>query len=343
MRAGDGYLFPNLWIVLLAPSSLYRKSTALSIGARLINDARPGLALPSEWSHESLIAQMQEQSHGYMTCYEFKTLMGLLSKDYNAGAQALLTELYDCPSSYSRKLGTKKIVEYRIERPCLTIGGASTMDWLIESVQGKDVAGGFLARFLFVSADHKEKVIAFQDPADMKERELLVHAAKSAAAISGEMKYTADARRFYEEWFARFTAPRNVDSAPAIVRPFVVRLTSYAHKLAMIESAQNGHKMTITLDDCRRGCMMADNFAAEVRRLAAEDLGASNMDRLKNRILKHIKKRAGEMPHSVLLRNIGGGAKPFNDAIDTLKQSGQIEERKGEHGKAYSLIEMVSE
>lgn len=336
MHLGDDWLFPNLWLVILAPSSFYRKSTALSIGSRMVNALKPNMILPSEWSQECFITLMSQQSHGAMICYEFKGLLAQLQKDYNFGAQSLLTELYDNPPEYTRKKGTTDIKEFRIEKPYLTILGASTLEWLINSVQNGDIAGGFLARFLFVSADQKDKILAIQPKADEVEKRCIQADLAKACLVEGEMSYDPEARQHYEAWYYRFV--KEAEKAPEGVRAFFPRLTAYAHKFAMLEAILNGHHPQITMDDCRRACLMADNFAAEIRKLGAESLGKSKFDLYRLKILKAIVKNNG-IEHSRLLRNINLPAKVFKDVIETLKQTGEIEVR----GTGYYPIETDAE
>jgi len=328
MHLGDEWLFPNLWLVILAPSSFYRKSTALSIGSRMATSVNKELLLPSEWSQECFITLMSQQSHGAMICYEFRGLLAQLQKDYNFGAQSLLTELYDCPPEYVRKKGTTEVKEFRIEKPYLTILGASTLEWLINSVQSGDIAGGFLARFLFVSADHKDKVLAIQPPAPENERLIVRTALEAALEAEGEMHYSAEAEQYYREWYARFVD--EAEKAPEGVRAFFPRLTAYAHKFAMLEAVLGGHHPEISKEDCRRACMMADNFAAEIRKLGAESLGKSKFDSYRLRIMRAINKTPG-IDHGRLLRNIGLPAKVFKDVVDTLKQTGELDIREGHY------------
>lgn len=336
MHLGDERLFPNLWLVVLAPSSFYRKSTALSIGSRMASSVNKELLLPSEWSQECFITLMSQQSHGAMVCYEFRGLLAQLQKDYNFGAQSLLTELYDCPPEYVRKKGTTEVKEFRIEQPYLTILGASTLEWLINSVQSGDIAGGFLARFLFVSADHKDKVLAIQPPAPENERLIVRTALEEALKVEGEMRYSAEAEQHYRSWYARFVD--EAEKAPEGVRAFFPRLTAYAHKFAMLEAVLNNHCPEVTLDDCRRACLMAENFAAEIRKLGRESLGKSKFDHYRLRIIKAVTKKPG-IEHSQLLRNLGLPAKVFKDVVETLKQTGEIDIRDG----AYYPVETGSD
>lgn len=330
MRQGDDNLFPVLWLVILAPSSFYRKSTSLSLGRKIINEVRPNILLPTEWTQESLIALMQDQPQGVMTAWEFKSLLSLLSKDYNAGAMSFLTEIFDCPDEYRRRKGVEKPIEFKIDQPHVSILGASTVDWLINSVREGDVAGGFLARFLFVSADRKAKSMAFQPEADQAEKRRLVEMARALTEVRGRMDYALDARQYYEGWFRRFE--QKADTFPDIVKPYFPRLAVYAHKFAMLESVLNGHFPTITLGDCENACLMAQGFGAEIRKLAEENLGQDKFQLGASKVLKMIQRRPG-MDRSTLLRNAHKSAKVFKDIIDTLTESGQV--HVGEDGGFY--------
>lgn len=321
---GDDNLYPNLWLLVLGPSSYFRKSTAMAQGLKIVNAVRPGLILPSEWTGESLIAQMVDSPHGAMAHYEFRTMLGMLAKDYNSGATSLLTELYDCPQKYTRKTGVKEIKEFNIEAPYLTILGASTVEWLIESVKGGDVAGGFMARFLFVSATEKKKVYAFQPEANQAEKQRLINMATELSAINGPMGYTLDAKREYESWYRDFFE-RTAD-APEAVRAFFPRLAAYCHKFAMLESVMAG-RTTITLADCKAACRLVEGYAAEVTELGGQSLGKSKFDVLKLRILNSIKRDPG-IGHSRLLKNSGLSAKVFKDVVGTLKETNEIVDRK---------------
>jgi hypothetical protein len=98
----------------------------------------------------------------------------------------------------------------------------------------------------------------------------------------------------------------------------------------MLESVLNGHHPQITEDDCRRACLMADNFAAEIRKLGQESLGKSKFDVYMQKMLKAIRKHPG-IQHSDLLKNLGFPAKVFKDVFETLKQTGEVEVRDSKY------------
>src|SRR3990167_5799800 len=162
LSQGHKKIYPNLWMLIIAPSSFYRKSYTLSIGEDLVREIDTSLVLPREFSHEKLIESLQEQPHGMLIFYEFKTFMGLMERDYMSGTKSLITELYDCPLLYDRK--TIKGGTTSIREPFLNILAASTMDWFVSSIKDDDMAGGFLPRFLIVTAPKKDKILPFQPP-----------------------------------------------------------------------------------------------------------------------------------------------------------------------------------
>lgn len=322
MRTGDDLLFPNLWMVILAPSSFYRKSTCLSIGAKILNRIDSRILLPADWTREGLIALLSQQPQAAMIAYEFKSLMSLLQRDYNVGAQSILTELYDCPASYIRKTGVNEIREFRIEQPHLSILGASTMDWLLDAIKGKDIAGGFMARFIFISATRKTKSYAIQPPSDPNQKATVINDLQACLHCSGELAYTPDARRHYEGWYASFA--RQCDTVGENVRAFFPRLTTYSHKFAMLESVVNNHFPQITLDDCKMACMIADNLALEVIKLSEEhNIGASQFDKDRSKVINIIKNNPG-IDRRLLMSNSHLRARIFREIMDTVTETREV-------------------
>src|SRR3990167_3041207 len=192
----QGYkpIYPNLWMVIIAPSSFYRKSYSIGCAENIIRLVNTDLILPREFSAEALVETFSEQSKGLLISYEFKTFMGLMSRDYMAGAQALITELFDAPEIYNRKLISKNIV---IKEPFLNILSATTVDWLRNSLKEDDLAGGFLPRFLIVTAPEKSKILAFQPKADLGVRNYLIQILQGMSEIKGEAAFNPQAREFY--------------------------------------------------------------------------------------------------------------------------------------------------
>lgn len=150
---GGRPLYPNLWSVLIAPSSVYRKSTALNIARDLMADVSIPV-LPEDFSREMLVEILSSTPQGTFVWSEFGSAIAQFDKDYMSGIKDMLADMYDCPDSYKRML---KGGTFEVQSPCLSILGATNIDWMVDKKNIRnDMRGGFLARCLFVPFTSKD-------------------------------------------------------------------------------------------------------------------------------------------------------------------------------------------
>lgn len=159
-QGGSRENWPNLYLLLLAPSGLYRKSTSVDLAMSLLTRAAPGRVMTNEYSPEQFLRTFAEHPASVMKEAEFSSLLERMKANYMSGFKQRLTELYDCVDEYSRHtrgegMGDKGHL-LRIERPALSILAASTTDWLVESITELDLRSGFIPRFLLWPATVKE-------------------------------------------------------------------------------------------------------------------------------------------------------------------------------------------
>jgi len=152
---GPNRIYANLWIILLAPSSIFRKTTCINISRSVLDRISPQSIFAHHITTEKLLQELNNHPAGIITPYEFKSLMMMLAKDYNNGLKELLVEIYDSPASLKRStIGNS----FEIQNPSLSILSASTLSWFNESVKSGDVFGGFLSRFLFIPSTTKKGI-----------------------------------------------------------------------------------------------------------------------------------------------------------------------------------------
>lgn len=150
---GGRPLYPNLWAVLLAPSSVFRKTTALNISRDLMADSGVPI-LPEDFSREMLVEVLAGTPQGSFVWSEFGSAIAQFDREYMSGIKDMLADMYDCPSSYRRLL---KSGAFEVENPCISILGATNIDWMVDKQNTKnDLRGGFLARCLFVPYHSKD-------------------------------------------------------------------------------------------------------------------------------------------------------------------------------------------
>lgn len=230
---GDMKVYPNLWIILMAPSSLYRKSTAVGIPIRLLHAGNLDVILPNEFSHESLVEALSVKPQGLFIFSEFMSLATALEKDYMAGAKAFLTEMFDSRSyPYRRKTKGEELV---IIDPCVSILAATTIDWFLEKLKEKDLYGGFLTRFIYVPyRNKKDKHYSFSKPANKEKRDALAFYLENVNKIQGEVKFTEDAMSVHDKWYEE-NCITDLERISGLMGSFLNRLQMYLLKLAVIE------------------------------------------------------------------------------------------------------------
>lgn len=173
---GGEVIFPNLYIFIIAPTTVYRKSTALNITRSLIEKAYLDfLLMPERSTPEALFDYLagkmppnmkelseNEQSHLRMgrvfaaqrALYidEASGLLSEMKKDYNAGLTELLLEGYDGTKTLRKILKGAGLIA--VEKMCLSVLAATTpVEWS-RRMGIEERQNGFVARFAVVTPEH---------------------------------------------------------------------------------------------------------------------------------------------------------------------------------------------
>lgn len=167
---GGRPLYPNLWSILVAPSSSYRKTTAVNIAGDFISELG-GKMLPQEFSPEMLIQEISDNPKSTFIWSEFGSALARFEREYMQGIKDILADIYDCPPHYSRKT---KGGDLFVQDPYITMLGATNMDWMTDkkNIRG-DMRGGFIARILFVPFTSKDYEMDIPGVADKSARSRL--------------------------------------------------------------------------------------------------------------------------------------------------------------------------
>ncbi|HUV88180.1 MAG TPA: DUF3987 domain-containing protein [Anaerolineae bacterium] len=171
---GHGGIFPNLYALLLAPTTLFAKSTALRVGYRLVDLVLPHLLLSADFTPESILdelagiepAGLQGQAAGIRELWQrgrnFAAQRGILldeasglfaglRRDYMVGTAELLLKLYDCTPTFRRH--TKGAGFVVVRNAALSFLGATTPVSLRQAQVAAAWVTGLWARFALVTPD----------------------------------------------------------------------------------------------------------------------------------------------------------------------------------------------
>jgi len=255
---------------------------------------------------------------------EFKTLLGLLDKDYMQSTKAFLTHLFDCPDNYER---ATKSGSYNIQKPCLSLLTATTADWFVNSIKTGDIEGGFLGRFLFVYARKKMRDDAFPPKADFNKRhnlyQMLQDVYELVKNVETEMELSDEAKKYYSKWYKSFVY--EFSQTPPTYRTMMARLNIYCLKFAIIlESCQNINNLTISEDTIKEACRTTDFLFKNISELCGTELAFTKYEKQERSILNILKERK-EITRTELLRISHLDSKTFSNIIQTLVEKHYIE------------------
>jgi len=328
-------LYPNLYILLGAPSSLHRKSWSQDMALSLIAQINPGLEVPELSSREAFIAELaaEERTPQGVGIIALDELSGFLKRmRRSAHFEGFLQDLCSCYDAKRifRRAGVdaeKKVVTI-LDDPFLNLTAACSLDWLDEAAQTSDITGGFLSRFLWVVVDtkinHPKPEPGHADPA---KREQLIEKLQTIKNYLGSADFTTEGRTAWGKWYSEFRTTHQGGQWDANYE----RLTVIARKLALLQAVmrleaageplQAGAAVNVGPNDIWPAVSLVEDSTLS---FANVTVGANKMDVLAKKVLRLINKN-NQITRSDLLRNVAGlDAWSLNAVTQTLVQSDNI-------------------
>lgn len=168
-------IYPHLYVLWVAPSGVYRKSTGLACVADLVRESMKHMLLPEEMTPESFmhalagqtpenyssLPQHQQEAVNYGRLFagqrgiivdEASSLLGASRRDYLQGMTELLLLLYDAKPERTRLL---KSGQYTVYNGALSIIGATTPAAMIRTVKDDSWGDGMMARMVLLAPDER--------------------------------------------------------------------------------------------------------------------------------------------------------------------------------------------
>jgi hypothetical protein len=357
-------VFPNLYVMLVAVSTYYRKSAGLSLASQVARAAMPHMILPQPGSPENFMNMLggilppnfdtipapdrERLTKGNVFAAqrgilrdELSALFKSMGRDYMAGVKELIMQLYDCPAYLDSNTNNRGLVV--IHDTALSILGAATPAELACALTVNDWYNGNLARFVLLTPEpeYAERPAQTESvsPDGLVARLRRLHETlpppPSPNAIGEKPQAEAwslvagvwEHCHAYEQALRKMTAP---DSAlDDRLRAVYGRLHVQALKVAMILAALD---WTDEGANGRPVVRAAHWFRAqqivETWRASAHrllhDLGESEESRLEVRIIRLLKAH----PEGLTLRSIYKGLKatrkPVLETLHALEQDSQV-------------------
>lgn len=202
-----GKITPNLFVLLVGPSTVSRKTQAVNIAKDLIEEALPGSLREEPGSEEGLVEAVRIQPRHLLTWGEFGSFLSKADNTYLTKMKTSLNNLYDC-SPIGRALAKQQ--RGAVQNPRVSVFAGCAPGYLERHTEPVDWTDGFMARWLTFYAERERTFARAKD--DLATRKLLIARLKGLAfGTAGRyLGFTAEADRRWEEWHASKT---NLDPA----------------------------------------------------------------------------------------------------------------------------------
>jgi hypothetical protein len=113
---------------------------------------------------------------------------------------------------------------------CISVMGASTPDWMQSMLPSDAFKGGFMSRLILIGYPENWYIRIADPPApDEQLEKKLYEYIFEIAKKRGEMKWTKDAKGFFESWYNNMSSPE-----PGVKASYLERKQDHLIKIAMI-------------------------------------------------------------------------------------------------------------
>lgn len=350
-----GKLWPNLYVLIVAPPSLCRKSSSMIIANNLLRSLpyflpstlesykKETKIITGKTTPEGLLMSLAPEERLYFTegsdteaakmktvkkgsqialnVSEFAVFLG--KQQYNTGMVTLLTDLFDCKDydgEVTRGRGDKPLEDIYV-----TLFGAITPDGLKMSIPDEAFGGGFMSRMILAYQHIPTKIY------DMPEalagypvwEDLRLKLAWISRNAIGEYELTPEARAFYKAWYHEWKAELFSKGSE---RQEENRIDSLILRVALLMRVQEYRPGTdITVENIMDAHRLI-TYTVTTSKHATEDVGGTFYSIHMNAI-KRVLQRRGTVTRrelSQFMSSRGASAKEISDIVEQLSVEGYL-------------------
>jgi predicted transcriptional regulator len=353
-----GTILPNLWFLILADTTLTRKSTAMDMAMDLLLEVDPDAVLATDGSIEGLMSSIASRPGraGIFWRDEFSGLLAAIKqKDYLAGMGEALTKLYD--GKYQKRILRKETIEIR--DPIVLIFAGGIRSKILELLDHENITSGFLPRFIFIQAESdisnfkpigpatdysdadRGKLIAeMLNIRDEYNQETIIHVGEQKVKTNVEYRaeLTEEAWNRYNDLERQMLEFGLGSGSPEVFTPTMDRLAKSGLKCAVLLAAARqkpkGAVVKVELNDVLHAIKFVQQWAVWSSDVVA-NVGKTVTEK-KIELIWNAIKRGNGVSRSKLMQNYHLTARDTDWILDTLDQRGQI--RRAKDGKSERLF-----
>lgn len=348
---------PNLWAMILAGTTVTRKSTSMDLAVRTLGEVLPTdeYLMGTDGSPEGILTELEVRD-GKASLFHRDEITGFIEaatkKEYNAGMLQALTSLYDGRQE-KRTLRSGNI---NVKKPRLILWCGGIKSQMEEVLSIEHIRSGFIPRFIIVTGsttsdqirpigppvnfDETEglkakiveelyKVVDFWLPKPKVQTLTLGGTTTARTVMRGEreMKATPEAWERMRLLTHDAVVLGEQSSSPDIYTPMYVRLGDSIIKLSVLLAGARG-SLTLEFNDICQAIRLADVFLESATDFAGAVENAPDINQWEKKaekILKYMKTlHPKPLSRSDLMRRFHVKSKDMEDMESTLIARGQI-------------------
>lgn len=252
-------LYPNMYVVLVAPAGRARKGTAIKPITSYLNN----LGIPmsaSSTTREALIRGLAEsddlitmpdgKAYGHSSLSILAPELTVFLGYNNLQLVADLTDWFDCADRWVYRTKTQGVDDIR--GVFVNLLGATTPDLVRTALPPDAIGGGLTSRMIFVYEQNKGKIVPFPflTEEDKHLRKKLYDDLHRIALLKGEYKYSKDFLSAYGDWYV--AAENNPPFSDKAFQGYIERRPTHLLKLSMICCASRTDELVLSKEDFRR-------------------------------------------------------------------------------------------
>lgn len=269
--------YPNMYIVLVAPSGKARKGTAMAYGQDFLSRLEVKMAAESI-TREALVREIMnayiteiDPATGAMTFHSSLTIYApelVVFLGYNQQQLMMdLTDWYDCGHGPDGKwtYRTKHQGVDEITGVWVNLIGATTPDLLRSSLSLDAVGGGLTSRIIFVYEEDKRKScpVLFLTDEERQLEEDLYYDLEHIHLMKGQFKPSST---FIDLWVDWYVKQDEKDFDESHLMPYRERRPVHIMKLSMILNACRTDDMVVTEVDLSRAIGLLEKTEVNMSR-----------------------------------------------------------------------------
>jgi len=365
-----GHVYPNLFICWLAPTTLYRKSTALDVARKVARSVFPHLMAAQDTTPEAFLSDLAGRDPAQLDALtqkdrddlaagrnfaaqkgwlldEMSGLMSAAGKDYNAGLVESLLRFYDCDPYYVRS--TRQQGRVIVHTSYLSLLGASTPAAMAQHMTAERLwSMGWWPRFAVLTPEASRppwRVPTDDNPAaalDIQARlaalyDRLPPATYPTPPETRAARLGVDVHAAWDRYNKAVSYDLLTDDLDHRLAGTYGRLPTLALKVGLILAALDGWQgngPTVELPHLARAISICEEWRASAHR-ALKLATQGEFDRAAQRVLR-VAGRAG--PGGATMRNLYRGMQDKEPAeiaevVAQLVDVGELEELQAPTGK----------